>query len=90
MAKFAITTTDNPFSPFTQFREWYKFDIEHGYYTSEWLAKLSSASNGLSESLNEMSDENAIDEMIRLNLTGKYKKVTRKDYPKFASSIQTA
>ena len=76
----AITTKDNPFSPFTQFKEWYAFDTAHNYHTSEYLAALSAHSYGLGENMNEMADETAIDEMLKLNLYGNYIKVHRSDY----------
>lgn len=76
----AITTKDNPFSPFTQFKEWYAFDTAHNYHTAEYLAALSAYSHGLGENMNEMADETAIDEMLKLNLYGNYIKVYRSDY----------
>lgn len=27
----ALTTIDNPYNPFTQFDDWFMFDIEHNY-----------------------------------------------------------
>lgn len=31
--EFLITTIDNPYNPFTQSDEWYKYDITYGYNT---------------------------------------------------------
>ena len=28
----ALTTIDNPYNPFTQFDDWFMFDIEHNYW----------------------------------------------------------
>lgn len=28
-----ITTTDNPYDPFTEFDQWESFDLKHGYFT---------------------------------------------------------
>ena len=35
-----LTTFDNPFNPFEQFVQWRLFDIEKGYYTCEYLARI--------------------------------------------------
>lgn len=44
-----LTTVDNPWDPFTQFRKWYAYDMQMGYDTCGRIARLASASNGLSE-----------------------------------------
>ena len=36
----AITTLDNPFNPFTDFKQWYSYDIQMGYNTCERLASI--------------------------------------------------
>lgn len=71
-----LTTTDNPFNPFTNFDEWYAFDTAHGYNTSAYLARIAEVSEGLSEELNAQAIEAAIDEIIRIDVLGIYKKVT--------------
>lgn len=76
-AEVALTTTDNPFSPFTQFREWYAFDTQKGYNTCAYLGRLARISNGVSDDDNAKTIEDAIDEIVELNLTGRYKKVYR-------------
>ena len=35
-----LSTSDNPYNPFTQFREWYAFDIANGYNTCSYLARV--------------------------------------------------
>lgn len=35
-----LTTVDNPYNPHTHWDEWYKWDVSHGYLTSEWIARL--------------------------------------------------
>ena len=72
-----LTTIDNPFDPFTQFDAWYQFDIEKGHRTCEFLAKISRASSDMSESDYERENERAIDEIVRFNVRGIDKKVTK-------------
>lgn len=70
-----LTTTDNPYNPFTQFDEWYAFDEQKGYHTMEYLARLVFSSDELSEADQDLAIEQAIDEIVELNLLGIYKKV---------------
>lgn len=76
MAKTMLTTTDNPFSPFTQFDEWYAYDEAKGYHTLGYLARIANSSDELSEQEEEEAIENAIQEIIKLNLLGLYRKVS--------------
>lgn len=71
-----LTTIDNPFDPFTKFDEWKVFDERKGYYTCEYLARIAKTSNELSDVDEELIINNAIDEIVNLNLLGIYKKVT--------------
>ena len=76
MARSMLTTVDNPYEPFTQFDEWYAFDEEQGYHTCGYLARIAKSSDELSEADEELAIETAIDEIIKLNILGIYKKVT--------------
>lgn len=77
MAKqFALTTNDNPFNPFTQFNEWFLFDIEKGYYTCSYLGRIAKTSSYLTDYENALEIERAIDEIIKLDFMKIYKKVT--------------
>jgi hypothetical protein len=44
-----VTTYDNPYDYFTQFDQWLAFDRQKGYFTLEYLARLTSLSNELSD-----------------------------------------
>ena len=70
-----LTTADNPFNPFTQFDEWQKFDESKGYYTCAYLARIVKTSDELSETDEALAIRQAIDEIVRLNILGIYKKV---------------
>ena len=71
-----LTTIDNPFDPFTEFDEWFQFDQQKGYYTCQFLARISRASSEMSDEDYEKENERAIDEIVRFNVRGIDKKVT--------------
>lgn len=64
--KFAITTVDNPFDPFTQWDDWYAYDSQY-YGSCEYLGRVAQTSLDLSDQLNEIETERAIDEICKLN-----------------------
>lgn len=72
-----ITTNDNPYDPIDDFSNWYMFDIEHGYYTSAYLARLSKTSEDLTDEENTIEIEKAIDTIIENDFSNLYKKIER-------------
>ena len=44
-----ITTIDNPFSPYTQWDEWYAYDEQRGYCTCGLVAMFVETTNELGE-----------------------------------------
>ena len=72
-----LTTIDNPYSPFDQYEEWYTWDKNKGYHTPEFLARIAIVSEELSDTDYNMAIEFAIDEIVKENVTGLYKKVLR-------------
>lgn len=74
-----LTTVDNPWDPFTQFDEWYRFDTAAGYHTSALLARIVRSSDELSEADDSAAIEAAIDEIVRENVSGMHRKVTQQD-----------
>jgi uncharacterized Fe-S cluster-containing protein len=70
-----LTTVDNPFNPFTHFDEWRVWDESHGYHTLALQARVLVTSDELSESDQDVALENAIDEVVRENVSGMHKKV---------------
>lgn len=79
-----ITTEDNPFNPFTEWNEWYFYDLSKGYSTCERLDRLAKTSSELSDEINDEELNDAIDQLIELGAIGKdgsivkYKKVESK------------
>ena len=75
MAVHMLTTMDNPWNPFTQFDEWNEYDERSGYYTTQFLARLTLSSPDLSDADQSIAIESAIDEIVQENVLGIYKKV---------------
>lgn len=77
--EYMLTTYDNPFDPFTQWDQWYAYDRDLGYHTPGLLARISLSSPELSELDQHVAIQNAIDEIVRENVTGVHMKVKRDD-----------
>lgn len=75
--EYMLTTIDNPWDPFNQFKEWYAFDLRHGYNTLAFLARVAKTSDELSDVQQLYAIREAMDEIVRLNVLGIYKKVSR-------------
>ena len=63
-----VTTDDNPYDPFTQFDQWYAFDILQGYNTCAYLARIAKTSPDLSPLDQAIAVEEAVDEIVEMNL----------------------
>lgn len=78
--EYILTTKDNPWDYFTQFDEWWNFDVkEKGYNCCGKVAKLAKTSDDLPDLINVMITNDAIDSIIRNDFFGIYKKVSRED-----------
>lgn len=75
--KVAITTVDNPFDPIDQFDDWLTFDLQKGYNTCSYLARIMNDSESFTEHERTIEKERAIDEIITLNPLNIYRKVKR-------------
>ena len=72
-----LTTIDNPFDPFEQFTSWLMFDIEKGYNSCSYLARIVNLSDDMTQKEMDEEVDRAIDEIITLNPLGIYIKATR-------------
>lgn len=77
MDVYMLTTVDNPFDPFTQFDEWHAYDEGMGYASLGLLARVAKTSNELSESDQILETNNAIDEIVKENVSGMHRKVVQ-------------
>lgn len=79
MVQTMLTTLDNPYNPFTQFDDWYRFDESKGYHTCAYLARVTRTSNEISEPDEQLAIDLAIDEIVKINVIGLYKKVIKEE-----------
>lgn len=77
MRKSMLTTIDNPHNPFDDYKAWFNWDAMVGYHTPSFLARILVDSHELSDADEERAIELAIDEIVRENVLGVYKKVTK-------------
>ena len=78
--EYMLTTVDNPYNPFTDFNAWLTFDIRMGYNSAEFLGRIAMLVDDLPESYQILAVQNAIDEIVRENLSGMWRKVSRDSF----------
>ncbi len=79
MSECRLTTFDNPYDPFKQFNSWFLFDVEKGYNSCGYLARIARTTDQMSDTENEEEIERAIDEIIQYDFMNIYKKVRKSD-----------
>ena len=75
--KVMLTTVDNPHDPFDNFSSWYMFDVESGYNSCAYLARIAKTSEQFTDTENEEEIERAIDEIIQYDFRNIYVKVKK-------------
>lgn len=73
----ALTTFDNPYDPFEQFNQWFLFDVEKGYNTCSYLARIVRFEDGMTQKEMDDEKERAINEIIKYDFMNIYKKIQR-------------
>ena len=69
MARTMISTTDNPYNPFTQYDQWRGYDEAlAGYYSSQYLARIAVVSPDLSPKETDNAIEDAVDEICSMDI----------------------
>lgn len=76
---YMLTTYDNPFDPFTQWDEWYMWDMTAGYNTPGLLERVSRLPDDMPDSVVFHALQDAIDEIVRENVSGMHTKVKAGD-----------
>lgn len=64
----ALSTSDNPYNPITQYDDWERFDSEARYFTNDYLSRVCHATPELGEVIYNQDIEAAIDEAVKYNL----------------------
>jgi uncharacterized lipoprotein YddW (UPF0748 family) len=77
MMAVMLSTIDNPFDPFEDYPAWYAWDTASGYHTNSYLARIVHTSDELSVADQAQAIEDAIDEIVTMNINGMYIKVTK-------------
>lgn len=72
-----LTTVDNPYDVFTQFDQWFLYDVEKGYNTCGYLDRIANIPQDVSDEEYARRIEEAIDEIIKYDTTNLYRKVKR-------------
>ena len=67
-----LSTSDNPWNPWTDFKAWLSWDMEAGYFTLGYLDRIAVSSHEISQADQDLAVEQAIDEILRLNINGMY------------------
>ena len=74
---YGLTTIDNPYSPFDNFKEWFMFDVEHGYNTCGYLARITHTNDEMTEQEFTRETNRAIDEILKYDFANIYRRVSK-------------
>ena len=75
---FMLTTLDNPFDPFNDFKAWYMFDCDKGHNTSARLARIANIDDEMTQKEVEDEMDRAMDLIVKYDLEDKYVKIQEK------------
>ena len=64
---YMISTNDNPYDPRLNFKSWYMWDVEQGYNTSSYLARVAVVAEAWPQVVQDKNIEEAIDEIISIH-----------------------
>ena len=62
-----LSTSDNPWNPWTHFTEWHAYDMQAGHHTLAYLARITVSSDEISEADQDLAVELAIEEILRIH-----------------------
>ena len=67
-----LSTSDNPYNPWTDYDKWLAWDESSGYNTNNYLARLCNTLAGMSDEDEEYVYRLAVDSILEQNITGNY------------------
>lgn len=80
-----LTSKDNPYNYFTQFDDWFGFDMQKGYNSCGLLARFVRTSNELDADIINQDIEDGIDRILGMGFDKYYKKIYDTDEKTIAS-----
>ena len=66
--EIALSTSDNPYDPLTDFDAWDAYDRQMGYNTSDYLARVVRTTHEFGDETYTSDIERAIDEIVLFNI----------------------
>lgn len=72
-----LTTVDNPYNPFENFDDWYRYDQDHHHFSCERLAEVVGDLDDSNEVEAIAITENAINYIVANDVLGKFAKVQK-------------
>ena len=76
MDNYMLTTIDNPYSPFSQYDEWFAWDWDR-YNSLSLLARVTHTSPNLSDEDQHMAIQQAIKDIVTENVSGMHTRVKK-------------
>jgi hypothetical protein len=83
--EYMLTTVDNPYDPFAQWDEWFAWDLNAGYNTPGFLARVARLGEDLPEGEQQLAIDQAIDEIVEENVLGVFKKIREGEFKTLSS-----
>ncbi len=83
--EYMLTTIDNPYNPFTQWDQWYNFDEQSGYFSCEYLDRVSDTSDGFTSDEVKRELNRAIDWIVKNDPFNIYRKVSKDNFDQIMS-----
>lgn len=88
MAKYMLTTFDNPYNPFTEFGSWLQYDVMKGYNTCDRLARVADVTDNLSDEDADELIEQAMNDLVSADILNIFRKVTEDDFKEQNEYVQ--
>ena len=79
MNNVMLTTYNNPYDPFTQYDEWYRFDVENGTDCCGYLSRMVDQIESQNKKIQKTNDAFVDDETTEEFIDQAIKKITNQD-----------